>query len=84
MSILYALFIGLFIGLVARMLMPGPNPAGLILTSLLGIAGSVVATYIGQGMGMYLPGEPAGLFASVIGAMLVLFVFHLVSRKRGV
>jgi uncharacterized membrane protein YeaQ/YmgE (transglycosylase-associated protein family) len=83
MHLIYALIIGLLIGLVARLITPGPNPQGFILTSLLGIVGAVVATYIGQAMNMYAPGEPAGFFASVIGAVLVLAVFHMVVRSKG-
>ena len=74
-------FIGLVIGLLARLLTPGRGPRGIILTSLLGIAGSLVGTWTGQMLGWYAPGEPAGFIASVVGAMLLLLVHRIVSRQ---
>lgn len=82
MWIIWAFFIGLIIGLVAKALMPGRDPGGFVITGLLGIAGSIIASYLGQVMGMYLPGEPAGFLASVVGAMLLLFVYRMFARKR--
>lgn len=83
MSLIATVFIGLIVGALAKLLMPGKDPGGMIITILIGIAGAVVATYIGQGAGMYLVGEPAGFLASVIGAMLLLFLYRLV-RGRSV
>ena len=74
-------FIGLVIGLLARLLTPGRGPRGIILTSLLGIAGSLVGTWAGQMLGWYAPGEPAGFIASVVGAMLLLLLHRIVSRQ---
>lgn len=81
MAILISLIIGLLIGLVAKFLMPGRDPGGFLITSLLGIGGSVVAHFIGRAMGWYLDGEPAGFFASVIGAMILLGVYRMMRGK---
>lgn len=77
---LYAIFIGLIIGAVAKFLMPGKDPGGWIITILLGIAGSAVANWLGGQMGIYQPGEAAGFVASVLGAMLLLFLYRLLIK----
>jgi len=77
MSILWIVIIGFIAGLIARFLSPGPNnPSGFILTTLLGIAGAFLATWIGQAIGHYGPDQGAGLITSVIGAIVVLFIWH--------
>jgi uncharacterized membrane protein YeaQ/YmgE (transglycosylase-associated protein family) len=77
MNIVWMIIIGFVAGLVARFLAPGPNnPAGFILTTLLGIAGAFIATFIGQAVGWYGPDQGAGLIASVVGAVVVLFIWH--------
>ncbi|MGB7098389.1 MAG: GlsB/YeaQ/YmgE family stress response membrane protein [Xanthobacteraceae bacterium] len=77
MHILWIIIIGFVAGIVARFLAPGPNnPAGFILTTLLGIAGAFVATFIGQMIGWYGPNQGAGLIGAVVGALLVLFIWH--------
>ena len=76
MSILWMIIIGFVIGLIARAITPGPNPAGFVLTTILGIVGAVIAGFLGQTLGLYGPGEPAGFLASVLGAVLVLFVYR--------
>ena len=81
MHLLWTLIIGLVIGAVAKLLMPGRDPGGFIITMLLGIAGSFVATYLGQAIGWYREGSSAGFIASVIGAMLLLFLYRLFTRK---
>ena len=81
MSILGTLFIGLIVGLVARALKPGDDRMGLIITALLGVAGSFVAGYLGAALGLYKPGDVAGFFASVIGAVILLFVYGLIKGK---
>ncbi len=81
MGILAALIIGLFVGILAKFLMPGKDPGGLLVTSLLGIAGAVVANYIGGAMGMYQPGEAAGFLASIVGAMVLLGIYRLLKRN---
>ena len=82
MSILAMIGIGLLVGIVAKLLMPGNDPGGIIVTILLGIAGSFVAHYHGSAMGWYQPGEPAGFIASVVGAMLLLLAYRLLFRRR--
>ena len=82
MSIIWAIVIGFIVGLIAKFLMPGRDPGGFIITALLGIVGAVVATFLGQAMGFYGPGENAGFIASVIGAIVVLLLYNLVARGR--
>ena len=82
MSIIWAIVIGFIVGLIAKALMPGRDPGGFIVTVLLGIVGAVVATFLGQAMGLYAQGESAGFIASVIGAIVVLFLYNLVARGR--
>jgi uncharacterized membrane protein YeaQ/YmgE (transglycosylase-associated protein family) len=81
MHILGVLLIGFLVGLVARFFMPGKQGLGIIMTTILGIIGAVVGTYIGQLLGWYAEGEPAGFIASVFGAMVVLFLAKLLSKK---
>ncbi|WP_252273728.1 GlsB/YeaQ/YmgE family stress response membrane protein [Pseudomonas subflava] len=80
MSIIGTLFIGLIVGLVARFLKPGDDSMGWILTILLGIGGSLAATYGGQALGIYEAGETAGFIGAVVGAILLLIVVGLVRR----
>jgi uncharacterized membrane protein YeaQ/YmgE (transglycosylase-associated protein family) len=82
MSILWMIIIGFVIGLVARALMPGRDPAGFIMTVVLGIVGSLISGYLGQALGLYSAGEPAGFLASVVGAMVVLFIYRASMRGR--
>jgi uncharacterized membrane protein YeaQ/YmgE (transglycosylase-associated protein family) len=80
MSIIGTIIIGLIVGLVACLLHPGKDGLGLIMTSLLGIAGSVLATFGGQALGIYRAGEPAGFVGAVIGAIVILFVVARLKR----
>ncbi|HUP98354.1 MAG TPA: GlsB/YeaQ/YmgE family stress response membrane protein [Usitatibacter sp.] len=82
MSIIWAIIIGFIVGLVAKFLMPGRDPGGFIVTALLGIVGAVVATFLGQAMGLYAAGQSAGFIGAVIGAILVLFIYNLIVRGR--
>ena len=82
MHIIWTIIIGFVAGLVARAVMPGHQPMGFILTTLLGIAGSLIATYAGQAMGWYVAGTGAGFIASVVGALVVLFVYGLIAKRR--
>ena len=84
MTILWAILIGLVVGIVAKFLMPGRDGGGFILTTILGIIGAVAATFIGQAMGIYAAGQSAGFIGAVIGAMLVLFIYGLVRGRRRV
>ena len=81
MSLLGTLFIGLIVGFIARALKPGEDRMGWIMTALLGIAGSFVATYAGAAMGLYRQGDGAGFIASVIGAVVLLFLYSLIKGK---
>lgn len=82
MGIIWTILIGFIIGLIAKALTPGKDPAGFIITVLIGIGGSIVGKFIGQGLGMYREGDPAGFFMSVIGAMVILFIYHYFTRNR--
>lgn len=82
MHFIWSIIIGFVVGLVARALMPGPNPMGFVLTTILGVVGSLVATYLGQAMGWYPAGGAAGFIASVIGAMVLLLIYGMVARRR--
>jgi uncharacterized membrane protein YeaQ/YmgE (transglycosylase-associated protein family) len=84
MSILGPIVVGFIVGLLARALKPGNDKLGLIMTTLLGIAGAFVARYAGAAMGLYQPNEPAGWIASVIGAMVLLLVYSVVAGSRRV
>jgi uncharacterized membrane protein YeaQ/YmgE (transglycosylase-associated protein family) len=85
MHILWIIIIGFVAGIIARMLVPGPNnPAGFILTTLLGIAGAFVATWIGQAIGWYGANQGAGLLGAVVGALIVLFVWHRLVVHRAI
>ena len=74
MGLIWTIIIGFIVGIVARFLMPGRDPMGFVFTTLLGIVGAVVAHFLGQALGWYGPDEPAGFIASVVGAMIILFV----------
>lgn len=83
MWLLSTLVIGFVVGLLARLLMPGRYPGGIILTSVLGIAGSFIAGFFGQHVGWYGPWQRPGIIASVLGAMVLLLVSRLVSGRGG-
>jgi uncharacterized membrane protein YeaQ/YmgE (transglycosylase-associated protein family) len=80
---LWVFIVGLVIGLVAKLLTPGKDPGGFIVTGLLGIAGSLLATWIGGKLGLYQPGQAAGFIASVIGAIVLLLVYRMVFKRDG-
>lgn len=82
MEILIWILFGLVVGVVAKFLMPGPNPGGFIMTTILGIVGAVVGAWIGRALGFYGAGQPAGFIMAVIGAVLVLGVYHFVTSRR--
>jgi uncharacterized membrane protein YeaQ/YmgE (transglycosylase-associated protein family) len=83
MGILWTILIGFVAGVIAKFVMPGPNePSGFILTTILGIVGAFVASYLGQALGWYAPGEGAGLIGAVVGAIIVLFVWGMIARRR--
>ena len=78
MHLLWMIVIGLIVGALAKLVMPGRDPGGIIVTILLGIGGSLVAGLIGRSLGWYQPGEPAGFFASLIGAIIILAIYRLI------
>jgi uncharacterized membrane protein YeaQ/YmgE (transglycosylase-associated protein family) len=82
MHILWILLIGLIVGALAKLIMPGKDPGGAIVTILLGIAGSFIANYIGRAAGWYAPDESAGFVASIIGAVIVLAVYRMIVGRR--
>ena len=81
MHIVWTILIGFVAGLVARALKPGDDSAGFIVTTLIGIAGSLIATYLGQAMGWYTAGPGAGFIASVVGAIVLLFIWGLLKKR---
>ncbi|MDM7950569.1 GlsB/YeaQ/YmgE family stress response membrane protein [Hydrogenophaga sp.] len=81
MSIIFTVIIGLIAGFVARAIKPGDDGMGWIMTAVLGVAGSFVASYGGAALGLYAPGQPAGFIASVIGAIVLLVIYGLVKKK---
>ena len=83
MSIIITIIVGFVVGLLARALKPGNDRMGIILTTLVGIAGAFVAQFVGQAMGWYRPGQPAGWIASILGAMALLVVVSLLRGGRG-
>lgn len=83
MQLLVAIIIGFFAGIIAKLLMPGKDPGGFIITTLLGMAGAFLATLLGRTAGWYGPGESAGFLASIAGAVLILFLYRIIAKPRG-
>ncbi len=81
LQLLWTLIIGLIVGAVAKLIMPGRDPGGIIVTMLLGIAGSFVGTFLGRMLGFYREGSSAGFFMSVIGALILLFIYRLIKGR---
>jgi uncharacterized membrane protein YeaQ/YmgE (transglycosylase-associated protein family) len=81
-SIIWTILVGLVIGAIAKLLMPGKDPGGFIITILLGIAGAFIATYLGQAIGWYKAGQPAGWIMSVIGALILLLLYRLMFKRK--
>ena len=82
-GILWIILVGFVAGIIARLLSPGPNnPTGFILTTVLGIAGAFLATFIGQAVGHYEPDQGAGFITSILGALIVLFIWHRLVASR--
>ena len=82
MSIIWMLVVGLVVGAIAKLLMPGRDPGGMIVTMLLGVAGALVAGFLGRSLGWYHEGQPAGILASIVGAILILALYRLIARRR--
>lgn len=83
MGIIGAIIIGFIVGLIAKIITPGsPKPRGFILTSVLGIVGALLATWLGQAIGWYQPGETAGFFGALVGSIILLLIWRQVARPR--
>lgn len=82
-GILWTAVIGLVTGAVAKFLTPGRDPGGCVITMIIGIVGAYIALFIGQAIGHYQPGEAPGFIASVIGAVVLLVIYHLITRRTG-
>jgi uncharacterized membrane protein YeaQ/YmgE (transglycosylase-associated protein family) len=82
MAILSTILVGLIVGAIAKLLMPGKDPGGFIVTILLGIAGAFIASYLGQALGWYQPGQPAGWIMSIVGAMILLLLYRFVFKRK--
>jgi uncharacterized membrane protein YeaQ/YmgE (transglycosylase-associated protein family) len=80
--VLWAIIIGLIVGALAKAIMPGRDPGGIIVTILIGIAGSVIATFLGRALGWYRNGQGAGFIASLIGAILLLWIYRMIVSRR--
>jgi uncharacterized membrane protein YeaQ/YmgE (transglycosylase-associated protein family) len=83
MSIIGWILFGLVVGIVGKLLMPGRDPGGFILTSLLGIAGALIGGFVGRALGFYSEGEPAGFIMAVIGSIVLLIAYRMVAGRRG-
>ena len=83
MSIIWTIQIGFIVGIVAKFLMPGRDPSGFFITAIIGIVGSVIATFLGQTLGFYRPGESAGFIAAVLGSIILLFLYRMVTGRKG-
>jgi uncharacterized membrane protein YeaQ/YmgE (transglycosylase-associated protein family) len=81
MGIIWTILMGLVVGLLAKMLTPGRDPTGFFITAAIGIAGSLIATFGGQALGLYSAGEPAGFVGSLVGAIILLVIYHFVRRN---
>lgn len=84
MGILGWILFGLVVGIVAKFIMPGRDPGGIIITIILGIVGALIGGFIGQALNLYEPGEPAGFVGATLGAILVLWIYRIATRRRSI
>ena len=82
MGIIWIIIIGLVAGAVAKLIMPGKDPGGFIITILLGVAGALLATFLGKLVGWYKPGESAGFIGAIVGAIILLVIYRLIKNKQ--
>lgn len=82
LTFIWMLIIGLVIGALAKLIMPGPNPGGILMTMLLGLAGSLVAGFFGRLFGFYAPGQAAGFIMSTLGAIVLLALYRMITRRH--
>ena len=78
---IWMILVGLLVGAMAKLLMPGRDPGGIVVTILIGIAGSIIAGFLGRSIGWYTEGEPAGFIASILGAVLFLFLYRALTGR---
>ena len=84
MGFLWTLIIGLVVGAIAKLIMPGRDPGGIIVTMLIGVAGALLAGFLGRALGWYTnPGEGPGIIASIVGALVLLFLYRVFTGRRG-
>jgi uncharacterized membrane protein YeaQ/YmgE (transglycosylase-associated protein family) len=83
-SLLWTALIGLVVGALAKLIMPGKDPGGIFITMLIGIAGSFLGTFIGRAVGHYEPGQSAGFIMSLLGALILLAIYHFIRRRQTV
>ena len=84
MGIIWTIVVGFIAGVIAKFIMPGSSnePSGFLLTTILGIVGAFVASYLGQALGWYAPGQGAGLIGAIVGAIIVLFVWGFIAKRK--
>ncbi len=82
MGLIWSIIVGLVVGALAKFIMPGKDPGGIIVTILLGIAGALVARFLGQALGFYAAGEGAGIIASILGAIVLLAIYRMFKKGR--
>jgi uncharacterized membrane protein YeaQ/YmgE (transglycosylase-associated protein family) len=82
LQLLWMAIIGLIVGALAKLLMPGKDPGGIFVTMLIGIAGSLIAGYVGRAVGWYQEGQTAGFFMSLVGAIILLLIYRLIKGRR--
>jgi uncharacterized membrane protein YeaQ/YmgE (transglycosylase-associated protein family) len=81
LQLLWMALIGLVVGALAKLIMPGKDPGGILITMLLGIAGALLAGWIGRAVGWYQPGQPAGFIMSLVGAIILLVIYRMLKRR---
>lgn len=84
MSMIWTLIIGVIVGAIAKLLMPGKDPGGFWITMLLGVAGAFVGTFLGRALGLYAADQSAGFIASIVGAVVLLAIYRMFTRKKAV
>jgi uncharacterized membrane protein YeaQ/YmgE (transglycosylase-associated protein family) len=82
LSLLWTALIGLIVGAIAKLIMPGKDPGGIFVTMLIGIAGAFLGTFLGRAVGHYEPGQSAGFLMSLVGALILLGIYHLIKRQQ--
>jgi uncharacterized membrane protein YeaQ/YmgE (transglycosylase-associated protein family) len=83
LDLIWIVIVGAIVGLIAKLLVPGKDPGGIIVTPLIGIGGAIVATYLGQSLGLYDEGENAKFIGSIVGAVVILVIFRLIRGRLG-